>query len=204
MKVAPYFQTSRLASQPVRAAVAQSVALAIACLLSYELITQLLAHVYSLSASDDLIGGMWAVMATIFVFRISYEESVAAAVGQIAATLVSFGLCLVYLLLLPSTIWGLATLIGVGGIVMTLAGRPRDAATTGISTTVVMVVAALFPHNAWEQPILRLVDTAVGVAVGVAAAWIGLQATGLRRRALPHDPGGGDPNHTVPPGTGKE
>ena len=41
---------------------------------------------------------------------------------------------------------------------------------------VVMVVAALSPHNAWRQPILRLIDTAVGVAVGVAAAWLGVNA----------------------------
>jgi multisubunit Na+/H+ antiporter MnhB subunit len=35
-----------------------------------------------------------------------------------------------------------------------------------------MVVAALSPHNAWRQPILRLIDTAVGVAVGLAVAWL--------------------------------
>jgi uncharacterized membrane protein YccC len=183
MKISIFPPTSRLASPPARAAVVQSVALAIACLVSYVFITQLLARVYSLSASDDLIGGMWAVMATIFVFRLSYEESVAAAVAQMAATLVSFVLCLVYLLLLPSTVWGMAALIGVGALVMTLAGRSRDVGTTSISTTVVMVVAALIPHNAWEQPILRLVDTVAGVAVGVAAAWIGRHATHLRQRA---------------------
>jgi uncharacterized membrane protein YccC len=176
--------TSRLTSQSVRAAVVQSVALAIACQISYELITQLLAHVYSLSASDDRLGGMWAVIATIFVYRVSYEESVAAAVSRTAATLLSFVLCLVYLVLLPFSVWGLAALIGVGALVMTLVGRPRDVVTTGITTAVVLVVAALEPHNAWQQPILRLVDAVAGVAVGLAAAWIGLRATDLRRRAL--------------------
>ena len=38
-----------------------------------------------------------------------------------------------------------------------------------------MVAAALSPHDAWQQPILRLADTIVGVAVGVAAAWVGLR-----------------------------
>jgi len=33
-----------------------------------------------------------------------------------------------------------------------------------------MVVAELSPHDAWQQPILRLAGTAIGVAVGVAAA----------------------------------
>jgi len=31
------------------------------------------------------------------------------------------------------------------------------------------------PHVAWQQPILGVVDTAVGTAVAVAAAWIGLR-----------------------------
>ena len=44
----------------------------------------------------------------------------------------------------------------------------------------VLVAAELAPHDAWQQPILRLADTAIGVAVGIAAAWIGLRV--LRRQ----------------------
>jgi multisubunit Na+/H+ antiporter MnhB subunit len=51
-------------------------------------------------------------------------------------------------------------------------GRPDDAITTSITTAVVMVVAAIGPNEAWRQPVLRLIDTAVGVGVGVIAAWI--------------------------------
>jgi uncharacterized membrane protein YccC len=71
---------------------------------------------------------------------------------------------------------GMAALIGIGVVVVTLAGRPEDTVTTGITTTVVMVVAALSPHDAWLQPIFRFFDTLVGVAVGVAGAWIGSRA----------------------------
>ncbi len=176
--------SSRRTTASVRAAVVESIGLAIACLISYELITRLLARAYAVSSSDDLLGGMWAVIATIFVFRLCYEESIAAAVSRMAATLLSFVLCLVYLVLLPFSVWGLAALIGVGALVMTLVGRPRDVVTTGITTAVVLVVAALEPHNAWQQPILRLLDTLAGVAVGVSAAWISQRATELRRRAL--------------------
>lgn len=177
--------TSHLASQPVREAIVHSVALAIACLISFELVMQVLAHLYFISNADDLLGGMWAVIAAIFVYRISYEASLAAAVSRMAATLVSFALCLAYLLILPFNVWGMATLIGIGALVMTLVGRPQDAATTGITIAVVMVVAALNPHNAWVQPVLRLVDTVAGVAIGLAVAWIGLRATHQFRRALP-------------------
>ena len=34
-----------------------------------------------------------------------------------------------------------------------------------------MVVAAVSPHDAWQQPILRFADT----VIGVAAAWVGLR-----------------------------
>jgi uncharacterized membrane protein YccC len=159
--------------------------LAMSCLISYWLITRILAHVYSISRDDDLLGGMWAVVATVFVYRYSYEQSVHAALSRMAATSVSFVLCLVYLLIFPFQPWGMATLIGIGAVAMVLIGRPEDTATTGITTAVVMVVAALSPNNAWRQPILRVVDTAVGVVVGVAASWISLSATRHHHRAPP-------------------
>jgi hypothetical protein len=37
-----------------------------------------------------------------------------------------------------------------------------------------LVVATVSPQHAWQQPILRLADT----IVGVAAAWLGLRVTG--------------------------
>jgi hypothetical protein len=150
--------------------------LAISSVISYWLITHILANTYSISRDDDLLGGMWAVVATIFVYRYSHAESVHAALSRMAATSISFALCLIYLLIFPFHLWGMATLIGIGAIVVTAMGRPDDTITTGITSAVVMVVAALSPHDAWRQPILRLVDTAVGVVVGVAAAWIGVNA----------------------------
>jgi len=52
--------------------------------------------------------------------------------------------------------------------------RPQDAITAAITTAVVMVVAAVSPQHAWQQPILRFAGTVIGVAVGIAA-WIGLR-----------------------------
>jgi uncharacterized membrane protein YccC len=56
---------------------------------------------------------------------------------------------------------------------MAFLGRRDDIVTTGITTAVVMVVAAMSPQDAWQQPLLRLIDTVVGIAVGVACKWIG-------------------------------
>ena len=159
-------------------------ALAIACFASYWLIARILAHVYSIFRDNNLLGGMWAVAATLFVYRYSYEQSIRAALSRMAATSVSFVLCLVYLLIFPFHPWGLAALIGIGAAAMALLGRPDDTVVTGITTTIVMAAAALSPHNAWQQPILRVVDTAVGVVVGIAAARVGLRAAHRRVRRL--------------------
>jgi Fusaric acid resistance protein-like len=156
--------------------------LAAACLITYWLATRILAHVYLLSRDDELIGGLWAVIATIFVLRDSYRHSVSAAVTRMAATAVSFVLCLIYLIFLPFDIWAMAALIGLSALAVTLIGRPGDALTAAITTAVIMGVAALSPHDAWRQPIMRFADTVIGVAVGVATAWVSLRMLRPERR----------------------
>jgi uncharacterized membrane protein YccC len=147
--------------------------LAVSSVVSFWVVTHLLASVYSVSRADDLLGGMWAVVSTIFVYRYSLTESFHVALSRMSATIVSFALCLVYLLIFPFHILGMAVLSAIGAIAVALIGRPDDTLTTSITTAVVLVVAATRgPDDAWRQPILRLVDTAVGVGVGVAAAWL--------------------------------
>jgi uncharacterized membrane protein YgaE (UPF0421/DUF939 family) len=80
---------------------------------------------------------------------------------------------LLYLLLFPFTPVGMAVLIAIGTVVMALLGRRDDIVTVGITTVVVMVVAAMSPVDAWQQPVLRLADTMVGIAVGVACKCVG-------------------------------
>lgn len=159
----------------VRQAVGSGAILAIACLISYVVITSVLAHEYSVSRDDDFLGGMWAAVATIFVYRQSYIESARAAFSRTLATLASFVLCLIYLLILPFHVVGMAALIGIIAVLLALVRRSEEIITATITTAVVMVVAGISPQHAWIQPILRLVDTAVGILVGSAAAWIALE-----------------------------
>ena len=165
-------EKKRLVHFDARSTVFRAMVLAISCLLTFWLITRMLANVYSVSRDDDLLGGMWAVVATIFVFRYGYAESVGATLSRMSATFVSFVLCFVYLLILPFHVWGMAGLIAIGAIVLEVTGRADDIITTSITTAVVMVVAAIGPHDAWREPILRLVDTAFGALIGVGGAWI--------------------------------
>jgi uncharacterized membrane protein YccC len=155
-------------------AVGSGATLALACLISYWLITSVLTHEYSVSRDDDLFGGMWSAIATIFVYRQGVSQSARAAFSRTLATLVSFVLCLIYLLIFPFHVVGMAALIGIIAIILALVHRSEDIITAAITTAVVMVVAGISPENAWKEPILRLVDTAVGILVGVAAAWITL------------------------------
>jgi uncharacterized membrane protein YccC len=177
--------------------VLHSVGLALACLITYELTTQVLSRVRSISASDDLLGGMWAVIATVFVYRTSYRASVTAAWSRSIATLLGFALCLVYLLIAPFHPWALAVLIGVSTLTLLLSHRPEEVETAGITIAVVMVVAALSPRHAWEQPILRLVDTAIGVAIGFAAAWAAKLSD--RRQPLKASTAAHAPDHGTAP-----
>ena len=145
--------------------------MAIACAISYWIITCGLAPLGN--KADDFLGGMWAVVATVFVFRDSRTSSMSAGFARLIATCVSFALCLLYLLLFPSQPIGMASLIGLGTVIMILLGRREDIVTTGITTAVVMVVATMSPQDAWQQPLLRLVDTIVGIAKGIGSMRIG-------------------------------
>jgi hypothetical protein len=149
---------------------ASGAGLGLAALVSYELATRLLTS--AISSRDELLGGMWAAVATVFVCRESYNESISAALSRTAATAVSFILCLGYLLFLPFSSWGMAILIAIGAAILIMIGRPGHIITTSITTAVVMVVAGISPQHAWRQPILRLFDTLIGIAAGIAAVWI--------------------------------
>jgi uncharacterized membrane protein YccC len=155
-------------------AVGSATILAIACLLSYWLITTVLTREYSVSRDDDLQGGMWAIVATIFVYRTSYQKSTRAAVARTVATLISFIACFAYLLVFPFHVVGMVALIGIIAIILALVRRSEDIVTAAITTAVVLSNAGISPDNAWILPLLRLVDTAAGIVVGIAASSISL------------------------------
>jgi uncharacterized membrane protein YccC len=150
--------------------VVHSLAMALACLISYTLMAKLLN--VAIEGHGDLLGGMWAAVSTAFVFRDSRQQSVSAGVGRLIGTSVSFALCLPYLWFVRANIAGMGMLLAAGTLVMVLLERREDIITTAVTTIVVMVVAVLNPEEAWKQPLLRLFDTLVGILIGVAGKWI--------------------------------
>jgi uncharacterized membrane protein YccC len=160
--------------------VVYSLNVGVTSLITYWIITHLLAGF--VDRADDYLAGMWAVVAVVFVFRDSREEALRAGIARLIATCVSFLLCFAYLLIFPFMPVGLAALLGIGTLIMTALGRRDDIVTAGITTTVVMVVAAMSPHSPWQQPVLRFVDTVVGIALGVGGKWIGSYLFSLAER----------------------
>lgn len=82
----------------------------------------------------------------------------------------------------------------LGAFLLAMAGRPQDTLNASLATLVVLVIVALNPHHAAQQPVMRLLDTAIGVAVGLAAAWgvvrlveLAGRARGLEPEAVPHE-----------------
>ena len=150
-----------------------------AATVSYAVVTQGLTSVTRLDNGTDRLGGMWAAVATLFCFRDSYADSAKYALLRMSATLTSFVLCTIYVLLFPFSIWGMAAVMFVGALTLTALHRPDDVMTASITTVVVLVVAGLATHDRWAQPLLRLLDTAIGVVIGLVAA---LLATRIKSR----------------------
>jgi uncharacterized membrane protein YgaE (UPF0421/DUF939 family) len=149
--------------------IAYAVDMAIACLITYAVMAFLLPRWGWPTTS---VGELWAVISTVFVYKDSRAHSLTAGMARLIATFVSFALCMIYLWLLPATIIGMAALIAIAVLLMMLIGRQDEMGLTAITIAVIMIVAADKPQEAELQPILRLVDTVVGIAVGVACKWI--------------------------------
>lgn len=159
----------RTALDPTEAAAA--VVLAVTSGAVFLLMTQVIGPLLSESGESAEIGAMWAVISTIFVFHMSFNDRLQGAKTRLAATAMSLVVCLVYLLLFPVTALGIGVVIGVSSLLAVVIRQPQDAALTAITSTVVLIVADLGqPDTRWLQPLLRLLDTAVGIAIGLAAA----------------------------------
>src|SRR6266516_4939042 len=160
--LAGIMKLERLSKADVVYAISLTIASLIAYVITYYVLDPFVNH------PNDLLGGMWATVATVFVFKDSRDLSLRAGVARFFATCVSFVLTFVYHLLLPFSPVGMAVIIGIGTLVVMLLGRRDDVVTTGITTAVIMVVAGMGPASpGWTIPPLRLLDTVIGIVVGV-------------------------------------
>ena len=161
-------QLERLSKADVVYALSLTIASLIAYVITYYVLEPFV------NRPNDFLGGMWATIATVFVLREARNPSLRAGAARFFATCVSCVLTFVYLLLLPFSPVGMAVIIGLGTVVVMLLGRRDDVVTTGITTAVIMVAAGIGPASlGWTIPPLRLLDTVIGILVGVSFWWIG-------------------------------
>ena len=146
-----------------------AVNLAIVALIAYALISSITPLL--LNKPAEPIGILWAVISAVFVVKDTRSNSLSAGISRLIATGVSFALCLVYLLFLPANPLGMAILISIGTLLMMAAGRRDEINSVALTTAVILIIAAEHPQSAWQQPLLRLVETVAGVAVGIACKW---------------------------------
>jgi len=158
--------------------IAYSISMGIACLLAFVAEASMLKGFTN--RDNELLGGMWAAAASAFVFRDTGSHSLAAGLARFIATSISLLLCLPYLWFLAPSALGIPILVVTGTLLMILLNRPDDIITTAITTIVVMAVAILSPANAWEQPLLRCLDTAVGIVIGVICRQVASSAFNRR------------------------
>jgi uncharacterized membrane protein YgaE (UPF0421/DUF939 family) len=159
--------------------VAYAIDMAVAAVVTYCLMTFVAPLL--VNRPTDAVGVLWAVISTVFVFRDTRAHSWSAGLARLFATFVSFVLCLIYLALFPVNALAMLVLLTIGTLLMMALGRRDDIGLTAITTAVVVIVAASASQAAWQQPLLRLIDTVVGIAVGVACKWI---ASSLFYRAV--------------------
>jgi uncharacterized membrane protein YgaE (UPF0421/DUF939 family) len=116
-----------------RADLVFALGLAVACLISYW-VTVSVVHPF-VSHTDDMLGGMWAGCAAVFVFKNTRDQSWRAGMARLFATCISFPLCLIYLLIWPFHPVGIAAIVGVGTLLVILLGRRDDVITVNITTS---------------------------------------------------------------------
>jgi len=150
--------------------VAYATDMAIACLITYWVMIFLLPRLVGWHSTS--VGVLWAMISTVFVYKDTRTHSLSAGISRLIATFAGFALCLIYLSLLPATTIGMGALIAIGALLMIIIGRRDETGLTAITIAVIMIVAASNPQDAWLQPLLRLVDTLVGISVGVACKWV--------------------------------
>ena len=113
---------------------AYAVNLAIVALITYALTTSVTPLLVNRPAEP--IGVLWAVISAVYVVKDTREHSLSAGISRLVGTCVSFALCLAYLLFLPANPLGMAILIGIGTLLMMLAGRRDEINLVAITTAV--------------------------------------------------------------------
>jgi uncharacterized membrane protein YccC len=155
--------------RPSNREVAYAAGMGVACLVTYWVMVLLLPGLTGTSSAPVAI--IWAVISAAFVYKDTRSHSMLAGISRLIGTLISVVLCLAFLALFRPSPVGMAILIAIGTIATIWLDRSGEIGVTATTTAVVLVVLTSDPQKAWQQPLLRLLDTVVGIIVGVVCKW---------------------------------
>ena len=155
--------------KPSNREVAYAAGMGIACLVTYWVMISLLPGLTGTCGTPVAI--IWAVISAAFVYKDTRSHSMSAGISRLIGTLISVVLCSAFLALFRPSPVGMAILIAIGTIATIWLDRSGEIGVTAITTAVVLVVSTSDPQKAWQQPLLRLLDTVVGIIVGVVCKW---------------------------------
>ncbi len=122
----------------------------------------------------SLVGGLWAVISAIIVIEASHKETYTSAKNRIIGSLIGAILSGVYLLFFPFTIIGFVVTVGVGVLICLLIGIPQSVKLTGITISVVMIVATITEGlHPFLNAGLRFIESAIGTGIAILVAFVG-------------------------------
>jgi uncharacterized membrane protein YccC len=155
--------------KPSNQEVAYAVGTGIACLITYWVMISLLPGLTARPSTPVAI--IWAVISAAFIYKDTRSHSMSAGISRLLGALISVVLCSTFPTLFQPSPVGMAILIAIGTIATIWLDRSGEIGVTGMTTAAVLVVSIGDPQKAWQQPVMRLLDTVAGIIVGVACKW---------------------------------
>jgi uncharacterized membrane protein YccC len=127
-----------------------------------------------IQGSESQIGALWSTISAIVVLQTTQRETVATAWLRVLGTLIGAIVSVVYLSLLPFSLIGMASSIGVVVFLCHTIGVPDHARLAALTVAVIMVVSLADPGmNPLVNAGLRFGESCIGtvLAVLVVLVW---------------------------------
>ncbi len=120
-----------------------------------------------------MVGGLWAVISGLIVSEpATVKESIATARTRVTGSAIGCLFGAVYLLLFSFNPFTYALFIGIASLLCYLLNYGQHVKLAAITMSVVIVVSSVSQINPVKNALLRLIESCIGVGVGVLVSWL--------------------------------
>ncbi|WP_211829337.1 FUSC family protein [Kistimonas asteriae] len=120
-----------------------------------------------------MVGGLWAVISGLIVSEpATVKESIDTARTRVTGSAIGCLFGAVYLLLFSFNPFSYALFIGIASLLCYLLNYGQHVKLAAITMSVVIVVSSVSEINPVKNAILRLIESCIGVGVGVLVSWL--------------------------------